>query len=252
MPKTKRNAGNGAAPRPAYHNEVKRGMYDNAIRAELSQISLKPKQVEFYKTVKHNDVTFCTGPSGSGKTFLSLFTALSLVADDSYPEIRGITLSKPIQEAGENLGFLPGTLEEKIHNHMESYRGNLDKLMDHMAVSLMLQDKTIQFKPLAYQRGINQDGVVMLLDEAQNASFEQLMLFLTRMGQGSKAIIFGDVTQSDVAKRRYSFPRFVDIMKGLPGVGTFDFDVEDIVRHSTLQGIVERYQKYLRSREGDI
>lgn len=249
MPKKKKSSGSA---KPTYYNEVKKGMYDNAIKSDLSQVQLKPKQVDFFKMVKEKDVTFCTGPSGSGKTYLALFSALNMVADDNYPKIKGITLSKPIQEAGENIGFLPGTLEEKIHNHMESYHGNLNKLLDEMTASLMLQDGVIDFKPLAYQRGINQDGVVMLLDEAQNASFEQLMLFLTRMGEGSKAIIFGDVTQSDVAKRRFSFPRFVDIMKGLDGVGTFEFDTEDIVRHSTLQGIVERYQKYLRSREGDI
>lgn len=236
-----------------YYNEVKKGMYNNAIKDKLKEIALRPKQQEFYEKVLENDVIFCTGPSGTGKTYLSLYIALSLICDEvDHPEIKKLSLSKPIQEAGENLGFLPGDLHEKIHYHMESFKGNLNKLLDPLLVGLMEQDKTIDFKPLAYQRGINQDNCVMLLDEAQNASFEQLMLFITRMGEGSKCLIFGDVMQSDVSKHQYSFSKFINIMKGVPNVGTFHFDREDIVRHSTLQGIVERYEIYKRSQEAHI
>jgi phosphate starvation-inducible PhoH-like protein len=149
--------------------------------------------------------------------------------------ISKIILSKPIQESGEKLGFLPGEIKDKIDPFMESYRSNMVKLLhDENVVDWLEATGIIEFRPLAYMRGATFDNSFMILDEAQNADFKQLMLFLTRMGKNSKVLICGDVSQYDIAKNKVAMPDFIKLVSGVPGVGVHQFKDSDIVRNKIL------------------
>jgi phosphate starvation-inducible PhoH-like protein len=160
-------------------------------------------------------------------------------------DIKKIILTKPIQESGEKLGFLPGDVKEKIDPFMESYRSNLVKLLkDAHLVSWLESMGVIEFRPLAYMRGATFDHTLMILDEAQNADFKQLMLFITRMGKDSKVLICGDVSQYDIAKSKVALPDFINLLDGISGLGIHTFKDEDIVRNKILIQITGRYEKW--------
>jgi phosphate starvation-inducible PhoH-like protein len=165
---------------------------------------------------------------------------------DKDNKFKHLILSKPIQEAGEKLGFLPGDEQEKIAPHMESYIDNLKKLLgDHESQwKWMMDDGTIKFTPLAYLRGRTFDNSIIILDEAQNADMRQLMLVVTRMAKTSKVIICGDVSQYDIQRSKVALPDFTKMIEGVKGVGKFLFDKEDIVRDKILIEITDRYEKW--------
>ena len=202
---------------------------------------LRQSQQQYVRQILDNDITFCSGPAGTSKTFTACYAALKLFAEG---EIENIVLTKPIQEAGEKLGFLPGDMEEKIDPYMQSYVSNIGKIIGPQLTEQMVNAEIIQFKPLAYMRGDTFDSSLMILDEAQNATFKQLMLFVTRMGRGSKVIVTGDVSQYDIAKRNIGLEKFADLMNGIKGVGYHKFNEKDIVRSKILQEVVKRYDKW--------
>lgn len=202
---------------------------------------LRQSQQQYVRQILENEITFCSGPAGTSKTFTACYAALKLFAEG---EIENIVLTKPIQEAGEKLGFLPGDMEEKIDPYMQSYVSNIGKIIGPVLTEQMVEAEIIQFKPLAYMRGDTFDGSLMILDEAQNATFKQLMLFVTRMGRGSKVIVTGDVSQYDIAKRNIGLEKFADLMNGIKGVGYHKFNEKDIVRSKILQEVVKRYDKW--------
>ena len=202
---------------------------------------LRQSQQKYVRQILENEITFCSGPAGTSKTFTACYAALKLFAEG---EIENIVLTKPIQEAGEKLGFLPGDMEEKIDPYMQSYISNIGKIIGPVLTEQMVNAEIIQFKPLAYMRGDTFDGSLMILDEAQNATFKQLMLFVTRMGRGSKVIVTGDVSQYDIAKRNIGLEKFADLMNGIKGVGYHKFNEKDIVRSKILQEVVKRYDKW--------
>lgn len=228
--------------------KINKGDYSSAIKDILKKTKLRKRQQEYLELVRNNDIMFCTGPAGTAKTFTSLYSGLQVIGDSSKP-MENLILSKPLVESGERLGFLPGTQEEKIEPFMESYRHNLDKIIDKTYRYCFEQSELIKYKPLAYMRGQNYDNSVMILDEAQNATFEQLMLFLTRMGEGSKVIIAGDVSQSDAKDKSSGLPQFVSIMEGLDNVGVFEYFSTDIQRHPALRGVIDRYEVYQHSND---
>ena len=202
---------------------------------------LRQSQQKYVKQILENDITFCSGPAGTSKTFTACYAALKLFAEK---EIENIVLTKPIQEAGEKLGFLPGDMEEKIDPYMQSYVSNIAKIIGPQLTEQLVNAEIIQFKPLAYMRGDTFDSSLMILDEAQNATFKQLMLFVTRMGRGSKVIVTGDVSQYDIAKRNIGLEDFTKLMEGIKGIGSHKFTEKDIVRAKILQEVVKRYDKW--------
>lgn len=202
---------------------------------------LRQSQQQYVNQILDNEITFCHGPAGTSKTFTACYAALSLFAKG---EIQNIVLTKPIQEAGEKLGFLPGDMDEKIDPYMQSYVSNINKIIGPVLTEQMVNAEIIQFKPLAYMRGDTFDGSLMILDEAQNATFKQLMLFVTRMGKGSKVIVTGDISQYDIAKRNIGLEKFANLMEGIKGIGSHKFTEKDIVRSKILQDVVKRYDKW--------
>lgn len=208
---------------------------------DLVGVQLKPGQQDYFQQILKNEITFCSGPAGSSKTFTACFTALHLL---STKEVSKIILCKPIQESGEKLGFLPGDIGEKIDPYMQSYISNFKKIVGDELTENLIASGAIEFKPLAFMRGDTFDESFMILDEAQNASFKQLMLFVTRMGKNSKVLVTGDVSQYDIPKNNVGLPGFMKLMEGIRGVGKHEFTKKDIVRAKILQDIVDRYDKW--------
>ena len=212
-----------------------------SIAAGMKTIRLRPGQRDYVDTISKNDITFCYGPAGTSKTFTACYTALQMLQNK---EIKEIILCKPIQEAGEKLGHLPGGIEDKVDPYMKSYKSNLIKIIGHELTETLFEKKIIRFEPLAYMRGDTFDDALMVLDEAQNANFKQLMLFVTRMGSKSKVVVTGDVSQADIQASQVSLPDFINLIQDVKGVGTHIFTEKDIVRAKILQEVVVRYDKW--------
>jgi phosphate starvation-inducible PhoH-like protein len=256
-----RKKSNGSRERQKTQLEVKNEAYElqkqrelNSIKkAKLSKqeldargIELSPKQNELYKGIRNNTLTVCQGPAGTSKTFTACYTSLALLADKKIDQI---ILTKPIQESGENLGFLPGTVEEKVDPYMKSYFSNFEKIIGKAQFEWLKATEQIIVEPLAYMRGTTYDRSIMLLDEAQNCTMTQLMLWVTRLGNESKAILMGDVSQYDIKKRDSKFIEFIDLIDGVGSVNNFRFGPEDIVRNKFLIDIVNRYEKWKHETE---
>ena len=205
------------------------------------KVQLRQSQQKYVQQILENEITFCQGPAGTSKTFTACYAALKLFADK---KIKNIILCKPIQEAGEKLGFLPGDISEKIDPYMQSYISNLTKIIGPNMTQQLVESEIIQFRPLAFMRGDTFDDALMILDEAQNATFKQLMLFVTRMGKNSKVIVTGDVSQYDIAKNNIGLEKFTEIMDGVRGIGNHKFTEKDIVRAKILIDVVKRYDKW--------
>jgi len=212
-----------------------------SIAAGIKTIRLRPGQRDYVDTILKNDITFCYGPAGTSKTFTACFTALQMLQNK---EIKEIILCKPIQEAGEKLGHLPGGIEDKVDPYMKSYKSNLVKIIGTELTETLFEKRIIRFEPLAYMRGDTFDDALMVLDEAQNANFKQLMLFVTRMGIKSKVVVTGDVSQADIQASQVSLPDFIELIKDVKGVGTHIFTEKDIVRAKILREVVVRYDKW--------
>ena len=208
---------------------------------DFSDIALSPNQSNYSRSILENTITFCWGPAGSSKTFSACYTALKLLAKGV---IKKIVLTKPIQESGEKLGSLPGDVNEKIGPFMESYLLTLEKIIPREKVVQLMQDKLIEYKPLAYMRGATFDDCLMILDEAQNCDMKQLMLYTSRLGKNSKMVIAGDVTQHDISFEKVALPTFVDLIKDVKGVSEIRFTDADIVRSDILKEIVKRYEDW--------
>jgi phosphate starvation-inducible PhoH-like protein len=251
-----RNQKSGAKQRQKTEREIANEQYELQRQRELNSmkkgritkeellnrgIELSIKQNELYKGIRNNTLTVCQGPAGTSKTFTACYTALALLADKKIDQI---ILTKPIQESGENLGFLPGTVEEKVDPYMKSYFSNFEKIVGKASFEWLKSTEQIIVEPLAYMRGTTYDRSIMLLDEAQNCTMTQLMLWVTRLGSESKAILMGDVSQYDIKKRDSKFLEFIQLIDGVQQVNNFRFGVEDIVRNKFLIDIVDRYEKW--------
>jgi phosphate starvation-inducible PhoH-like protein len=211
-------------------------------------VHLTEKQNTLYKGIRNNILTVVHGPAGTSKTYTTCYTALALLADK---KIEKIIITKPIQESGENLGFLPGSMEDKLHPYKQSYYTTFCKIIGKPTTDMLFSTEEIIFEPLAYMRGSTYDNCLMLLDECQNASIKQLMLWITRLGKDSKAVMMGDTSQYDVRKKDSGYNDFIKMVDGMKDLNLFEFTNEDIVRNKFLVEIANRYDKY-RSEQKDF
>ncbi len=199
-------------------------------------------QKRYINAIINNEIVFSIGPAGTGKTYLAMVMAVKAFKNK---EVNRIILTRPAVEAGEKLGFLPGDLQDKVDPYL---RPLYDALYDIMGVDNFqknMERGLIEVAPLAYMRGRTLDDSFIILDEAQNTTSEQMKMFLTRLGFGSKAIITGDVTQIDLPKGKFSGLREVEmILKGISGIEFVYLDEKDVVRHKLVQHIIKAYEKY--------
>jgi phosphate starvation-inducible PhoH-like protein len=204
-------------------------------------------QRKLVKDFETNDLLFAIGPAGSGKTYTAIALAVRALKNK---EIRRIILSRPAVEAGEKLGFLPGDMKEKIDPYLQPLYDALQDMITPPKLRDYLENGTIQIAPLAFMRGRTLSDAVIILDEAQNTSIQQIKMFLTRMGLNAKMIITGDTTQIDLPlSQKSGLIDALETLKGIKGIAKVEFDVQDIVRHKLVQRIVEAYEKSDKKRK---
>ena len=200
-----------------------------------------PRQREYIRNILEHDITFAIGPAGTGKTYLAVACAADALERDA---VKRIVLVRPAVEAGERLGFLPGDLAQKVDPYLRPLYDALYDLMGFDKVQKLLERSAIELAPLAYMRGRTLNNAFVILDEAQNTTPEQMKMFLTRMGFGSKSVITGDVTQVDLPRgARSGLAEARDILQGVRGIAFSTFLSEDVVRHPLVQRIVDAYDK---------
>ncbi len=200
-----------------------------------------PKQMEYYRKVQKNDLVFCIGPAGTGKTFLAVAMALSALRAN---EVSRIILSRPAVEAGESLGFLPGDISEKVDPYLRPLLDALADMVSPDKLKSMLERRIVEIIPLAYMRGRTLNHSFIILDEAQNATRTQMKMFLTRLGQQSKAIVTGDVTQVDLVKKSDSgLNDVLQLFGGITSIEFVEFGKVDVVRHRLVAEIISAYER---------
>ena len=201
-----------------------------------------PRQVEYLQQIQTHDITFSIGPAGTGKTYLAVASAVDALERDV---VARIVLVRPAVEAGERLGFLPGDMVQKVDPYLRPLYDALYDLMGFDKTSKQFERSAIEVAPLAFMRGRTLNQSFIILDEAQNTTPEQMKMFLTRIGFGSKAVVTGDITQIDLAKHQKSgLIEAKQVLEKVRGIAFTHFDAEDVVRHPLVQRIVNAYQEY--------
>jgi phosphate starvation-inducible protein PhoH and related proteins len=211
-------------------------------------VELTTRQNELYKGIRANILSVVHGPAGTSKTYTTCYAALGLLADK---KVERIIITKPIQESGEALGHLPGSIAEKTDPYKQSYYTTFCKIIGKQQTDFLFSTEEVKFEPLAFMRGSTYDNCIMLLDECQNASIKQLMLWVTRLGKDSKAVMMGDTSQYDVKKKDSGYNDFIEMVNGMNDLFLFEFNNQDIVRNKFLVEIANRYDKY-RSENNNI
>jgi phosphate starvation-inducible PhoH-like protein len=201
-----------------------------------------PNQRTYMEAIDKFDMVFSIGPGGTGKTYLAVTQAVSALLSKN---VNRIILARPAVEAGERLGYLPGTLQEKVDPYMRPLYDALHNLLEADKLARLLEEGVIEIAPLAFMRGRTLNDSFVILDEAQNTTSEQMKMFLTRLGINSKAVITGDITQIDLPiGRRSGLVEALDVVDGIPGISVVRFDEHDVVRHNLVQQIIRAYEDY--------
>lgn len=236
-----------------YMLEDAKKLYDDVICLTAMGRPLKPKTVgqkKYVDLIRKNTVVFGIGPAGTGKTYLAMAMAITAFKNN---EVNRIVLTRPAIEAGEKLGFLPGDLQQKVDPYLRPLYDALYEIMGAENFQKNMEKGLIEVAPLAYMRGRTLDNAFIVLDEAQNTTPEQMKMFLTRIGFGSKAVVTGDLTQVDLAEGKKSGLLEADkILKNIDGIGSMTLTNKDVVRHPLVQSIIMAYEKYDKSREKQV
>jgi phosphate starvation-inducible PhoH-like protein len=215
----------------------------SARAAGRKQVSPKSvTQRRYLDAIDHHDIVFGVGPAGTGKTYLAMAQAVAYLL---AKRVTRIVLARPAVEAGEKLGFLPGDLQEKVNPYLRPLYDALYDMLEGERVERLLERGVIEVAPIAFMRGRTLNDAFVILDEAQNTTSEQMKMFLTRLGFGSKAVVTGDITQIDLPQGRISgLVESLKVVSGIDGIATIFFDDRDVVRHALVQKIVKAYEAY--------
>jgi phosphate starvation-inducible PhoH-like protein len=226
-------------------NSTLRGLAEAGRQRSFGRRTVQPKspnQRRYLDTIEKHDMVFGIGPAGTGKTYLAVAMAISALL---AKRVNRIILARPAVEAGERLGFLPGTLQDKIDPYLRPLYDALYDMLEPEKVDRYLEKNVIEIAPIAFMRGRTLNDSFVILDEAQNTTSEQMKMFVTRLGFNSKAVITGDVTQIDLPNaRRSGLLEAADILKGVDGLAFVHFDDSDVVRHHLVQRIIRAYDEH--------
>jgi phosphate starvation-inducible PhoH-like protein len=226
-------------------NATLRGLAEAGRQRSFGRRTVQPKspnQRRYLEAIEKHDMVFAIGPAGTGKTYLAVAMAISALLNK---QVNRIILARPAVEAGERLGFLPGTLQEKIDPYLRPLYDALFDMLEPERVERYLEKNIIEIAPIAFMRGRTLNDSFVILDEAQNTTSEQMKMFVTRLGFGSKAVITGDVTQIDLPNaRRSGLIEAGEILQGVNGLAFVHFDESDVVRHHLVQRIIRAYDDY--------
>ncbi len=227
------------------------GMRSEPVRTDSAEESIHTQrggvrgrganQREYLHNIRVSDLSFGIGPAGTGKTYLAVASAVEALQTD---RVRRLVLVRPAVEAGERLGFLPGDIAQKVDPYLRPMYDALYEMMGFERVARAIERNVIEVAPLAFMRGRSLNDSFIILDEAQNTSVEQMKMFLTRIGFGSKAVVTGDITQIDLPKQQVSgLKQVIDVLEGVDGVSFTFFTSRDVVRHPLVQRIVQAYER---------
>ncbi len=222
-------------------------VFDSPIVINLKKKSIVPKNInqkKYLKFISKNDIVFGIGPAGTGKTYLAVAAALKLLQDKV---VEKVILTRPAVEAGEALGFLPGDLQEKLLPYLRPLYDAMNDMLGAEDTARLMERQVIEIAPLAYMRGRTLSNAFIILDEAQNTTTEQMMMFLTRLGENSRMIVTGDITQVDLPRQKKSgLKEALEILKDIESIKLFYFEAGDVVRHPLVTKIVAAYEKFTK------
>ena len=249
---TKQNVNYALSLAMEQRNEVLTEIDKDFICNTIQGRPIKPKtlgQKKYVDLIKNNTIVFGIGPAGTGKTYLAMAMAITAFKNN---EVNRIILTRPAIEAGEKLGFLPGDLQQKVDPYLRPLYDALYEIMGAENFMKNMEKGLIEVAPLAYMRGRTLDNAFIVLDEAQNTTPEQMKMFLTRIGYGSKAVITGDVTQIDLTEgKRSGLMEATRILSGIEGIGQITLTNKDVVRHPLVQKIILAYEKFENRKRGE-
>lgn len=222
-----------------------RGLVESGRQRSFGKKTIAPKTIvqrKYVDAIEHHDLVFGIGPAGTGKTYLAVAMAVAALLSK---RVSRIILTRPAVEAGERLGFLPGTLQEKIDPYLRPLYDALYEMIEAEKVEKLLERNTIEIAPLAFMRGRTLNDSFIIMDEAQNATPEQMKMILTRQGFNSKMVVTGDPTQVDLpGMQRSGLIEVIEVLRGIEGIRFVQFDDRDVVRHNLVQKIVKAYERY--------